>query len=211
MRRASKHQRDLKARAVRDLDVADALRVVDNSGIAEVLERDMKQQRGRPRKFAWRSVLALLILAAFQQESGVHMARTQYVFWGLTKRQRALLGLGDDTSNSGIDGYLNDLLDATCEAVDVETGEVFPPHISVPEIELLNGLLQGAMGCIEKPDGALAIDSMPVESWARRRGHLRDTAEQKEKRARQRRLGKGVSEPPHISEPGWPKLKDNGK
>lgn len=210
MRRASERQRYLNARAVRDMDVADALRIVDDSGVPEILEREMRRDRGRPRVHSWRSVLALLLLGALQQETAVYLARTQNVWWGLSDLQRAQLGFDRDVSHSTIDGYLNDLLDATSETIVSETGEVLPPRVSVPEIDLLHMLFLATVRGIKQPDTTLAVDSMPVEGWPRRRGYLRDTPERRAERERARAKGKDVPEPPRVSEPGWPKPRPDG-
>lgn len=210
MKFASQHHRRLNSVVVKDLDVANAISIVDRSGVPDILEREMKKHRGRPRAHSWRSVLALILLGAIQQETAVHLVRTQRVWWGLTDHQKAMLGFDRDVSHSTIDGYLNDLLDATEERVDLTTGEVLPARVSVPEIDLLHMLLLAAVQCVQQPCDTLAIDSMPTEGWARRRGWQRDTKERVAKRERERDRGKKVPEPPRVSEPGWPKAKDDG-
>lgn len=210
MKFASQSHRRLNSVAVRDLDVQNAISIVDKSGVPDILEREMRRTRGRPRVHAWRSVLALLLLGAIQQATAVHVVHTQRVWWGLTERQKAILGFDRDVSHTTLDGYLNDLLDATEEKVDMKTGAVLPARVSVPEIDLLHMLLLATVGGVQQPCNTVAIDSMPMEGWARRRGWQRDTKERVAKREQDRAKGRKVPEPPRISEPGWPKIRDDG-
>ncbi len=161
MRRVLPEVRHLLAKAVKPLDVRDALRIVDDSGVADLLEKEMPKDRGRPRVHAWRSVLALFILAAVRQEHGVHVSYHQKVWWGLDQDARDLLGFTREVANSTMDKYLTDLIEATSETVDLPTGEVIEPRLSMPLVDILNRLLRAAVqGIEESPDQA--IDSMPV-------------------------------------------------
>lgn len=60
MRRVDEEVRRLTAETVRELDVEDALRIVDDSGVAEVLEQQMPKGSGRPRVHTWRSLSMFL-------------------------------------------------------------------------------------------------------------------------------------------------------
>lgn len=206
MRSIDPEVKRLLARPVNRFDVKDALRIVDDSGVAAILEREMPKASGRPRIHTWRSVLSLFILSAICQETGAHVFYSQKVWWGLKPKWRRMLGFTHEVAHSTIDRYLQDLVDATTEQVNPDTGEVLAPRLSVPALEMLNRLLRAAVrGVEETPEQA--IDSMPLESWAYRRGWKRDiTPDQSSGPC----TDYGSVEPTQakktriVSEPGWP-------
>lgn len=213
MRTPHPEVRRLRAVKVNDFDIHDALRIVDDSGVADLLQEEMpRKKKGRRHAHSWRSILAFCLLTAINQRTGMHLAYGQRVWTGLSPQERDLLGFTVDPANSTLDRYLNKLVSATTPTLDMETGEVTDPHVSVSLEDLLNRLLLAATRGIESRD-TLAIDAMPLETWARRRGWKRDLTPDD---ASGPSTDYGSTEPNSkpkkkvVSEPGWPRVLGDG-
>ncbi|MBC9957691.1 transposase [Yimella sp. cx-51] len=213
MRTPHPEVRRLKAVKVNDFDIHDALRIVDDSGVADLLQEEMpRKKKGRKHAHSWRSILAFCLLTAINQRTGMHLAYGQRVWTGLSTQERDLLGFTVDPANSTLDRYLNNLVSATTPTLDMETGEVTDPRVSVSLEDLLNRLLLATTRGIESRD-TLAIDAMPLEAWARRRGWKRDIAPEESSGPATDYGSTSPNNRPKkkvVSEPGWPRALGNG-
>lgn len=97
MRTPHPEVRRLKAVKVNDFDIHDALRIVDDSGVADLLQEEMpRKKKGRKHAHSWRSILAFCLLTAINQRTGMHLAYGQRVWTGLSTQERDLLGFTVD-------------------------------------------------------------------------------------------------------------------
>lgn len=204
----NKNRRRLQAQAVTDLDVADALFAVESSGVADILEEHLDKRRGRPRLHSWKSILTLLVLSALRQGGDVHVVHALYVYWGLTDAQKERLGITREVKHSTLDYYLNTLADATQEHVDKKTGEITMPLLPYTLEYLTNRLYRAVADAVAETSDQ-AIDSMPVFTFARRRGYKKDLAPMDEF-VDYGELNRTANARRRISEPGFPIDHGNG-
>lgn len=206
---------------VSDRDVKRAIRWVDSMSLLPQLQEEMTAPTGRPRAHSYRVHLILLMLAVMKSPSFQHAIRAARIAAGLTREQRAAIGINGDVPYSQIESAIEDLragfeprVSTPKPRVNKSTGEVREPHteevrvreprLSFSHTQLFTAMARAAIpDCIAEPT-ELAVDATDVETNARRRSY-KSYAKQGDAARSQRRRGQ------RAKDDEWPKYADNGE
>lgn len=110
---------------------ARARAVVSGQPWLRAIERDMTSTTGRPRVHSWEAFFVVLEITIMESLSGLLLTEAARVAARLTDAQRTRIGLTSPMEYAHLESMLTDLGQAMDESVDIDTGEVKAPRLSM--------------------------------------------------------------------------------
>ena len=195
----------------------DVTRQVFNRAVAMIrgqawvarLTGELTPDTGRPRDLTWESFFILLQIAALEGDGKLLLIDVARVAKRLDGVQRHELGLSPSATYRQIECALSTLEAALSETIDMDTGEVTPPRLSMPLAELTTHIVADFIPAAIPATSTLSIDSTDHETWSARKswskGNRPDTS------AESLPEDADPSQPSGANAPGWPKVGADGR
>ena len=148
-----------------------ALAAVRRMETVKIVATELDGHRPGPRRYLpWEAWFTAIALAVMHSRGKAHMTGALAVINGLTPTQRWQLGLrGLDITYAHVESGLETIIKACRPSVNVKTGQVRPPRLTLTEHDIANSLIRATHPPGMVLSDTIAMDSTDFETDAARR------------------------------------------